>query len=71
MKLESLKLNKFKGDSLKKEQMFMLNGGRVASEGGRTEGTMNGRACIYDYGFDSTGPNGQVTYHNRSNIVYT
>lgn len=71
MKLESLKLEKFKDYALKKEQMFKLNGGRVRSGGGRALGTMNGRPCYFDYGFDSTTLDGlTVTFHNRSNIEY-
>lgn len=61
MKLESLKLEKFEADALKKEQMFALNGGGTATPSGtRTEG---GRT--YDYGYDSDRGD-RITYHNRT-----
>ncbi|PKV48682.1 natural product precursor [Aquimarina sp. MAR_2010_214] len=74
MKLESLKLEKFKENELKKEQMFFLNGGGSATGGGRVEGTHGGRAAIYSYGYDAIRLNGAggtyLTFHNRSNINY-
>jgi hypothetical protein len=64
MKLESLKSEKFKGNALKREQMFTLNGGGTVTPGGnRTEGGYN-----YDYGYDSNRGDGVTTYHDRSNL---
>ena len=57
MKLESLKLDKFKNEALKKEQMFALNGSGTVTPGGHRED--------YTYGYDSDRGNGWITYHNR------
>ncbi|WP_264537360.1 hypothetical protein [Flavobacterium sp. N1736] len=69
MKLESLKLDKFKDCTLKKEQLFMLNGGGIYSSGsnicaphGASQRIMN-----FDYGYDSN-RNGVITFHDRTNI---
>jgi natural product precursor len=69
MKLESLQLGKFKDNVLKKEQMFMLNGGGIATGGGNITGTQNGRAANYNYGYDAY-RNGTLTFHNRTDIKY-
>lgn len=68
MKIESLKLDKFKRDALTREQMFMLNGGGIA--------TAAGNVCLYDsysaswrncdYGYDAYRSDGSTTYHNRT-----
>lgn len=80
MKLESIKLNKFKDAAVKKEQTFMLNGGGTATASGTNyNGTHRGpggqmQGASYDYGYDVNRGirNGQTwyTYHNRSNITY-
>lgn len=74
MKLESLKLDKFKGNALKKEQMFMLNGGGVATGSGNTSDVSSGNCYNYDYGYDSVRNDGNggtyITYHNRSNVTF-
>lgn len=69
MKLESLKLEKFKDSTLKREQMFMLNGGGIKSEGnnicaphGAKQRLMN-----FDYGYDIL-RDGVMTFHDRSNV---
>ncbi len=69
MKLESLKLEKFKDSILKREQMFMLNGGGIGSSGGTVTGPHgpSGERMTYDYGYDSH-RDGILTYHNRSNV---
>ncbi|HAT77560.1 MAG TPA: hypothetical protein DCS19_12225 [Flavobacterium sp.] len=75
MKLESLKLEKFKSNALKKEQMFMLNGGGSKTEAGTHCGEHGpkGKFMEYDYGYDvlrgvdSSGMS-YITYHNRSNV---
>ncbi|MFH6937336.1 hypothetical protein [Flavobacterium sp. FlaQc-30] len=69
MKLESLKLEKFKGCTLKREQMFKLSGGGVKSDPGETCGPhgQEGRVMHFSYGYDSL-RNGELTYHNRSNV---
>jgi natural product precursor len=69
MKLESLKLDKFKDNSLKREQMFNLNGGGTATEGGHAcQVDEFGRTWELDYGYDAI-RDGVVTYHNRTNRV--
>ncbi|WP_395045370.1 TIGR04149 family rSAM-modified RiPP [Flavobacterium sp.] len=75
MKLESLKLDKFKNDALEKKQMFSLKGG-VADAGtvtpaGRGSG-VHPTLGYYeaDYGYDSIREGGVVTYHNRTNYTY-
>lgn len=79
MKLESLKLEKFKPEALKKEQMLKLNGG-LALAGTVTAG---GSGCAnnlfasdpatfyqitYGYDADRIDENGNLyrTYHNRT-----
>lgn len=69
MKLESLKLEKFKDSSLKKEQMFMLNGGGIPSGGGNINASHNGRPANFNYGYDSY-RNGILTFHDRTNVVF-
>lgn len=71
MKLESLKLGKFKDNTLKREQMITLNGGGTVSSGGNTKGPHGpgGQNAIYDYGYDSY-RNGTLTFHNRTNVRY-
>ena len=69
MKLESLKLEKFKDNSLKREQMFTLNGGGTRTPGGHACGTNTVypfQTVEYDYGYDSI-RNGVKTFHDRSN----
>lgn len=60
MKLESLQLEKFKADALKKEQMFALNGAGTRTPGGERED--------YSYGYDSDRGNGVITYHDRKRL---
>lgn len=70
MELESLKLTKFKNDSLKKEQMFMLNGGGTRTGGGSNlEHTTGGVTYIVDYSYDSLrdGYSGGITFHGYTN----
>lgn len=63
MKLESLNLEKFKKNALKKEQLFMLNGGgTVTGEGSNPPEDKRGP---YYYGYDSIRSDGRTTYHNR------
>lgn len=72
MKLESLKLDKFKDSSLKKEQMFMLNGGGIKTGGGTICGPHgpSGLVQSYDYGYDiDRGGVGNITFHDRSNVT--
>lgn len=71
MELESLELEKFKENTIKKEQMFLLNGGGTATPAGvNYNGTHGGRPAAYNYGYDVDRGNGWLTFHNRSNIVY-
>jgi natural product precursor len=73
MKLESLKLERFQKDALKKEQMFKLNGGGTPTPAGQACGTANVypyRTWIYDYGYDVI-RDGKTTYHNRTNHLET
>jgi len=68
MKLESLTLNKFKDCSLKKEQMFVLDGGRNERTGAGhivTDHSNLGMTHI-NYGYDVDRDNGTRTYHDRS-----
>ncbi|WP_293872334.1 hypothetical protein [Flavobacterium sp.] len=67
MKLESLQLDKFQDKALKREQMFMLNGGGIP--------TGPGNICLqnssgvwenFDYGYDSDRGGGVLTFHNRT-----
>lgn len=69
MELESLKLDKFKKNALKKEQMFTLNGGGSVTVGGNVNGPHgpSGQMANYDYGYDSY-RDGTLTFHNRSNV---
>ena len=71
MKLESLKLDKFKDSTLKKEQLFMLNGGGIKSPGGTVTGPhgASGQNATYNYGYDSS-RDGVLTFHDRTNVVY-
>jgi hypothetical protein len=71
MKLESLKLDKFKDSTLKKEQMFMLNGGGIPSGPGTVKGPhgASGQNATFNYGYD-VDRGGYLTFHNRSNVVY-
>lgn len=69
MELESLKLDKFKDSTLKREQLFSLNGGGIKSGGGNISDEHAGRPANYDYGYDSY-RNGRLTFHDRSNVVY-
>lgn len=71
MKLESLKLDKFKDSTLKREQLFTLNGGGIATGGGTITGPhgASGQNATYNYGYDSS-RNGTLTFHDRSNVQY-
>ncbi|WP_195760071.1 hypothetical protein [Flavobacterium sp. LC2016-23] len=71
MKLESLKLEKFKDSTLKREQMVNLSGGGTVSSGKTTKGPhgLLKQNAIYDYGYDSY-RNGILTFHNRSNVRF-
>jgi hypothetical protein len=69
MKLESLKLDKFKDCTLKREQLFALNGdgiksgpGNICDKHGESSELMN-----FDYGYDVE-RGGRLTFHNRSNV---
>ncbi|WP_396146907.1 TIGR04149 family rSAM-modified RiPP [Flavobacterium sp.] len=73
MKLENLKLDKFQDKALKKEQMFKLNGGGTRTPGGHGCGggtvSSNMGACYdYDFGYDIDRGNGNITYHDRTNV---
>lgn len=76
MKLESLKLDKFKGSALKREQMFMLNGGGIATGGGNITAPAGayGKLANFDYGYDSQRSDGNggtfLTFHNRTCVYY-
>ncbi|NNC70240.1 MAG: hypothetical protein HKN90_05380 [Flavobacteriaceae bacterium] len=70
MKLESLKLEKFKNNSIKKEQMFMLNGGGTKTGGGSNlYHESGGYAFVVDYAYDVMRDNvsGGLTLHGYSN----
>lgn len=73
MKLESLKLEKFKSHELKKEQMFALNGGgtRTNVSGTNLCHYSNGQWYLVDYSYDiqRVDENGQsfTTYHGFTN----
>lgn len=78
MKLESLKETKFKDSTLKKEQMFKLNGGGTATPAGSGcgYGTLSSDYYTnysFDFGYDviRTHADGSTytTYHNRTNVV--
>lgn len=69
MKLESLKLEKFKDSTLKREQMFMLNGGGIRSEAGNICAPHGAEQRImnFDYGYDID-RDGNLTFHDRANV---
>jgi natural product precursor len=80
MKLESLKLEKFKPETLKKEQMLKLNGG--LTDAGRNTVTPGGWGCgtgtvasdpntsySYNFGYDVDRGDGYITFHDRTNLV--
>ncbi|TPG42017.1 hypothetical protein [Flavobacterium pectinovorum] len=67
MNLESLKLDKFKDCTLKKEQLFMLNGGGIKSDPGTVCGLHAGKLQKYDYGYDIE-RGGHLTFHDRFNV---
>lgn len=71
MELESLQLGKFKDNTLKREQMFSLNGGGIATGPGNITGPhgASGANANYNYGYDSY-RNGTLTFHDRSNVTY-
>jgi len=71
MVLESLKLDKFTVDSIKKEQMVKLNGGKLMgmkTGSGVGEAMHSGHWCRFNYAYDSARDSG-VTLHGRTNIV--
>jgi len=71
MKLESLNLEKFKDCSLKKRQMFALNGGGERTDPGVNHcGEQGGEPCVFDYSYDSVRSDGRHTFHGRSNFRY-
>lgn len=70
MKLESLQLEKFKGNALKREQMFKLNGGTIGTPtpgGHNPNGSHAGYPASYDYSYDSD-RGGVITYHGRTKV---
>ncbi|BFM43819.1 hypothetical protein CFS9_24600 [Flavobacterium sp. CFS9] len=67
MELESLKLDKFKDCTLKREQLFVLNGDGVKSPAGTICDWHGGKLQKFDYGYDSE-RGGYLTFHNRSNV---
>ena len=72
MKLESLALNKFTPNALKKEQMFQLNGGGIATGSGNVCAPHgpSGAHMNFNNGYDSSRDDGNggtyMTYHNRT-----
>ncbi len=74
MKLESLKKDKFKDNTLKKEQMFQLNGGGVATPAGNICSQHGPDQILmnFDYGYDvmRSNPDGTtyLTFHSRTNV---
>ncbi|WP_017497833.1 hypothetical protein [Flavobacterium sp. WG21] len=70
MELESLKLDKFKDCTLKREQLFVLNGGGIRTDSGTVCGPHAGyQKKKYDYGYDiDRGGEGNITFHDRSNV---
>lgn len=73
MKLESLQLEKFKENSLKREQMFSLNGGGTKTPAGHGCGTGTSASkpdvnLEYDFGYDVDRGDGFITYHDRTNV---
>lgn len=78
MKLESLKETKFKDSTLKKEQMFKLNGGGTQTPAGSGcgYGTLTSdyyTSYSFNYGYDVERTNADgstyLTYHARTNVV--
>lgn len=70
MKLERLDLEKFKDCTLKKEQLFTLSGGGIATGPGNicdAHGA-EGKIMKFHYGYDAN-RNGKMTFHNRSNVM--
>lgn len=68
MKLESLKLNKFKDNALKREQMFTLNGGDTRTDpGSACEVDQFGRTWEFDYAYDAIRDGGGTSLHGRTN----
>ena len=76
MKLESLKLEKFKKNVLERDQMVVLKGGLVAGTStpagsGCGYGTVSSdyyTMYSYNYGYDVDRGDGYITYHNRTNV---
>ncbi|MFD2892013.1 hypothetical protein ACFS5J_08325 [Flavobacterium chuncheonense] len=73
MKLESLKLEKFKENALKKEQLFVLGGQNTVTPAGSgcgigTSASNPDTIYKYDYGYDVDRGDGFITYHNRTNV---
>ena len=78
MKLESLKLEKFKPEALKKEQMLKLNGGLLAANTLTPAGSGCGYGTVasdpntnysYNFGYDVNRGDGWITYHDRTNVL--
>ncbi len=68
MKLESLKLEKFKSNSLKREQMFKLSGGDTRTNPGTAcEVDQFGRTWEFDYAYDAVRTGGMISLHGRTN----
>ncbi|MDL2144871.1 hypothetical protein QQY79_20270 [Flavobacterium tructae] len=69
MKLESLKLDKFKDRALKREQLFVLNGGGIYSGAGNicAPHGQSQKVMNFNYGYDSN-RNGVITFHDRSEV---
>jgi len=72
MKLESLTLDKFKDCSLKKEQLFALNGGGTKTlETGTICHWSQGQAYLCDYAYDIQRDDGNggtfLTFHGLTN----
>jgi hypothetical protein len=69
MKLESLKNEKFSQNVLKRNQMFMLNGGGTKTAGGTglVRYDNSGRCYTCDYGYDVDRGNGVITRHDLTN----
>jgi hypothetical protein len=73
MKLESLKNGIFAESTIKREQMFNLNGGGTKTPGGSGCGTGTSSSRMdavlsYDYGYDIIQSDGRYTYHDRKNV---
>ena len=70
MNLEKLTDRKFKENVLKKEQLFLLNGGGTRTGGGTNlHHTSMGNDYIVDYSYDVSGRNvpGGLTFHGFYN----